>query len=144
MGAGQPQRAEKSGWIALCLGESVMLAFALFLAIWPDLLSRIFTSDLSLIAVLAPYLRIVALACVFYGLAYIIENCIVGAGDTLFPFILSLISVWVIQVPLSIFLSRIDTINIFGVRWAIAAGTILSAVVLVIYFRTGRWKKKRV
>jgi putative MATE family efflux protein len=144
LGAGQPQRAEKSGWIALGISEIFLVAFAIFLAIWPEPIIRIFSSDPSLTEVAAPFLRIAAVSFAIYGFTNVIQSCINGAGDTVFPLIISAVSVWAIQVPLSIFLSNIDSLNIYGVRWAIAASTILASIALFIYFRAGRWKKKNV
>ncbi len=144
LGAGQPLRAEKSGWIALGISELVLVAFSIFLAVWPELIVRVFSSDPSMIEVAAPYLRIAAISYAFFGFTNVIQSCVTGAGDTVFPLIVSLLSVWIIQVPLSIFLSRIDSLNIYGVRWAIATSTILTSIALLIYFRAGRWKKKKV
>jgi len=33
---------------------------------------------------------------------------------------------------------------VFGVRWAMVAGVIVSVVAFTIYFRLGRWKRKKI
>jgi Na+-driven multidrug efflux pump len=51
---------------------------------------------------------------------------------------------WLVQLPLAYFLSHSTSLQVYGVRWAIVVGTFAGAVVYIIYFRSGRWKRKRV
>jgi len=50
----------------------------------------------------------------------------------------------VVQVPLASFLPALESLGVYGVRWAIAAGLLVAAVAYTVYFRLGRWKRKRV
>jgi Na+-driven multidrug efflux pump len=143
LGARKPQRAESSGWIALGLSESILVIIALVILIWPGLVVNIFSSDPSLNAVADTYIRIAAAGYCVASFNMVLQQCIVGAGDTIPPMIIGIVIVWVFQVPLAIFLSHTD-LGVFGVRWGVAAGTIMAAAAYTIYFKWGRWKKKRV
>jgi putative MATE family efflux protein len=142
LGAKKPQRAEKSAWIATCLSEAVLVVIAIIILIWPDMIIRLFSSDAKLISVADTYIRIAAAGYAITSFTLVLQSCISSAGDTLPPMLISLVSVWVIQVPLAIVLSRTG-LGVFGVRWAIVAGSALSVAAFIIYFRMGRWKHKR-
>jgi Na+-driven multidrug efflux pump len=50
---------------------------------------------------------------------------------------------WLVQLPLAFILSRYTALGAFGVRWAVAASFIAAAIAYLIYFRAGRWQRKR-
>jgi Na+-driven multidrug efflux pump len=65
-----------------------------------------------------------------------------GAGDTLLPMFFSLISLWLIRIPLAWYLSR--KIGVSGIWWAIPVGWLIGLVFSFSYYKTGRWKRKSV
>jgi Na+-driven multidrug efflux pump len=52
--------------------------------------------------------------------------------------------VWAVQIPLAWALPKYTSLGVYGVRWAIATGSVLGALAYVIYFKAGRWKLKQV
>jgi Na+-driven multidrug efflux pump len=77
------------------------------------------------------------------GLATVFQQSINTAGDTLIPMVIMLLNMWLVQVPLAYFLPRLTGLGVYGVRWAIVAGTVTAAIVYTIYFASGRWKRKQ-
>jgi Na+-driven multidrug efflux pump len=55
-----------------------------------------------------------------------------------------LINFWVLQIPLAYFLPQITEWSVYGVRWGMVIGMIANGLGLVIYFKLGRWKRKKV
>jgi Na+-driven multidrug efflux pump len=51
---------------------------------------------------------------------------------------------WLVQIPLAYYLPQRTDLGVYGIRWAIAAGSIISAIAYTSYYRTGRWKHKEV
>jgi putative MATE family efflux protein len=143
LGAHKPERAEKSGWIALLLVEAILVLLSILIYIWPGPLINVFSSDPGLVAIAAPYVRIASLGFAVYAFSMVLQSCISGAGDTVPPMVIGLLIIWAIQVPLGWLLSRTG-LGVFGVRWAVVIGVALSTVAYVIYFRSGRWKRKRI
>ena len=41
-------------------------------------------------------------------------------------------------------LPRFTNLGVYGVRWAIVIAIVMRAVIYTAYFRSGRWKHKRV
>jgi putative MATE family efflux protein len=144
LGANRPDRAEKSGWLAAGIIEAFIFIVCIFLIIWAEVAVRVFTSDPELIALSATYVRIAVAGYVIMGFGAVFQNCITSAGDTVLPMVFSLITGWVIQLPLAYFLPKINDIGVYGVRWALVIPIAISAIAYTIYFRMGRWKLKEV
>jgi len=47
------------------------------------------------------------------------------------------------MLPLAYFPPKVTKLGMYGVRWVIVPETVVGAVTLTLYFRTGRWKHKR-
>ncbi len=144
LGAGKPDRAERSGWIALGLVEVVMLVAAVAIFLWAENIIRIFNAEPGLVELGSGFLRIASLGLFFMGIASVIFQCLNGVGDTMPPLLIIIPSVWLVQLPLAYFLSQFTDLGVYGVRWAIVASLAVASVPYLVYFRHGRWKRKRV
>jgi Na+-driven multidrug efflux pump len=58
--------------------------------------------------------------------------------------IISLLAIWMVQLPLASILSKFTSLGAFGVRWGMVAATMLSAIAYTVYFIQGRWKNRKV
>ncbi len=144
LGAQKPERAERSAWIALIMSEGFLISSALILLLIPAQVAGIFNSEPDLLDIAVTYVRIAVSGYVVMGFTSTLMNVLSGSGDTVPPMIFSLITAWVVQVPLAFFLPKVGDLGVFGVRWAMSAGFMVSAVLYIVYFRTGRWKRKRI
>jgi putative MATE family efflux protein len=144
LGAHKPERAEKNGWVALILSEGIMLLASVLLFVGVKWAVRMFSSDPALDEIAGTYLRIATAGYAVAAFSMVLQQCIAGAGDTVPPMIISLVSIWIIQVPLSFAFTNIDSLGFYGVRWAMVCSSVLGALAYFIYFRSGRWKRKRV
>jgi Na+-driven multidrug efflux pump len=54
----------------------------------------------------------------------------------------SLLSLWIIRIPMAWFLSQ--KIGAVGIWWAIPAGWFIGLALSFFYYKSGRWKKKSV
>jgi Na+-driven multidrug efflux pump len=80
----------------------------------------------------------------FLGCANVLQQCLNGTGDTLATMLVGLMGVFLIQVPLAYVLSHNTSLGVYGTRWAIAIGTVVTAGAYAIYFKLGRWKRRKV
>ena len=144
LGARQPERAEKTGWLAAGFLSGVFLIISLAVLLWAESIVRIFDNDPALIVIASMFLRIACANWVVMGLTNVFQQCVNGAGDTMVPMVIMLVNMWLMQIPLAFFLPRITDLGVYGVRWGIVAGTVAAAVIYTIYFRLGRWKHKSV
>jgi Na+-driven multidrug efflux pump len=144
LGARQPDRAEKSVWIAgfynmvfLGLVAVVFIAFA-------GPLVRIFNTDPDLVTMASRTLRTVAYGYIFYAWGMVMGQAFNGAGDTNTPTLLNLLCFWVLQIPLAWLLAFRLGFGVNGIFMAIPVAQSTLAVAAVLLFRRGTWKRRTV
>ena len=144
LGAGQPERAERSAWLAGALVGSVLVVCSVAILFFAENIARIFNSEEALVAMSGKFMRIAVAGYLMMPLTAVFMSALSGAGDTLPPMIISVVIAWVVQMPLAYFLPKITDLGVYGVRWGVVAGMVVSAIAFLTYFRTGRWKRKQV
>ena len=144
LGAGKPHRAEKSGLYACGIAEIIMIFSSALFFIWPQYAIRIFSSDPELVKISSMFLRIAVVGFTVMGLGPVFMQFFSGAGDTMFPMLVSLFNTWLILLPAAYLLPKITGMGVFGIRWAMAGSMILPGIAYVIYFKMGKWKEKAV
>ncbi|HSW57040.1 MAG TPA: MATE family efflux transporter [Dehalococcoidales bacterium] len=144
LGAGQPQRAEKTGWLAVGLASLICLVCSAIVWFWIEPILRLFTGNDDLLQISASFLRIQIASYVVWGLVVVISLFLNGIGDTIFPMFVNLFTIWVIQIGLAYVLPLYTPLGVYGIRWAVVAGILVRAVVYPLYYQSGRWKTKKV
>jgi putative MATE family efflux protein len=144
LGAGKPERATKSGWIAALMGEAFLLLCVVVIFFGAEYVVRVFNSEPAVVETGASFLRIASSGYLVASFLFVFQNCISGSGDTVPPMLFSIIGIWIIQLPLAYFLSKYAGWGILGVRWGMAITAILLSLCFIVYFVSGRWKKKKV
>jgi putative MATE family efflux protein len=140
LGAGHPDRAEKSVWRTAFFNMIFLgLITVLFFGLAGPIL-RLFTSDENVLVNGIQCLQIVSLGYIFYAYGMVINQSFNGAGDTRTPTIISLFGFWIFQIPLAYTLAKTLNIGAVGVYSAISIAESAMAVVGVLIFRQGKWK----
>lgn len=144
LGAGHPDRAEKSAWRAGVF-NMIFLAFvgAICLITAPSLI-RIFTQQPEAVHAGSMALRILAGGYVFYGWGMILSQAINGAGDTRTPTVLNFIFFWLVETPLAALLALHLNWGQSGVYWSIVIAESGMALAAMLVFRQGKWKTVKV
>jgi MATE family, multidrug efflux pump len=143
LGAGKPERAQKTGWLAIGFATSVMTIISLVVFIFPANVVRIFNNDPDLVKIASVFIRIGIVNFIMMGPASVLTSFLNGVGDTMIPLIASLVSMWGMQLPLAAFLPKVGNLGVYGIRWAMAIALSARAITYVIYFKWGRWKHRR-
>ncbi len=144
LGAGKPNRAEKSVWITSKINTLFLGVIGIIFLITPEFWIGLFIDDPNVLSAGATCLRIVSIGLFVYGLGMVILSSFNGAGDTKTPSILNFVFFWIIEVPLAYTLAIILDWKEYGVFWSVVfAETLLTAAALFI-FRKGNWKLKQV
>jgi putative MATE family efflux protein len=140
LGAGHPDRAEKSTWRA-GLMNVIFLGFVtiLFLLFSETFLSLV-SDDAHVLSYGTQALQIVSLGYVFYAYGMVISQAFNGAGDTKTPILINFLGFWIFQVPLAFILAKVLDMGSPGVYAAISIAESAMAVAAIIIFRQGKWK----
>jgi len=144
LGAGKPDRAEKSAWVAVWLLEGLIALVIVILLIWLGPVVGIFTSDPELKSTSIQYIQIAMVGWTMIGFMFVLMNCLQGAGDTIATMIIGVVDTWLITILPAYLLPKYTSWGVLGIRWAITASVIIGGIAMLIYFRTGRWKTRRV
>jgi putative MATE family efflux protein len=144
LGAGKPDRAERSVWRAAKYNMIFLALVAAVMIAYPAPLVRLFTQEPDVLLFGADCLRIIAYGYVFYAVGMVLTQAFNGAGDTYTPTWINVICFWIIQVPTAFALAEFVGLGPQGVFYAVAIGESLIAVIAFAVFRRGTWKLKLV
>jgi Na+-driven multidrug efflux pump len=142
LGAGKPERSEKSVWKAAFINAAFLGAVGLIFLIFSNQIVGFFTTEPNVVAYGTNCLRIVAYGFVFYAFGMVLETAFNGAGDAWTPTYLNLFIFWLFEIPLAYVLAYHFNLGPNGVFWAITIAFSLLAVASAVLFRRGKWKTK--
>jgi putative MATE family efflux protein len=144
LGAGQPDRAERSVWITGFLNMAFLAAVSLFYIFGNEFLMRIFTSQPAVISSGAECLRVVAYGYIFFAWGLVMPQAFNGAGDTLTPTKINFVCFWLLEIPLAYLLAIQLGAKQSGVYWSILIAESTAGLVAIALFRRGKWKLSKV
>ena len=144
LGAKQPDRAAKGGVMACMSAEVVVIACCIVVLAWPEMIIGIFNSDPALEEIAVTFMYIGAAGFLMMGVIPVFVLFLSGVGDTMPPMIIELLSIWLVMLPLAVLLPKFTGLGVNGVRWAISISMVLEAAAYLVYFKTGKWKYKRI
>jgi putative MATE family efflux protein len=140
LGAGKPDRVKSGLKATLIMSCGISLVVTIINILFRKQIIGLFTDDAEVIRIGSEYLLIVCSFYLPFTAMFKINGVLRGAGDTFVPMFISLISLWVVRVPLAlIFSSRFGE---KGIWWAIPAGWIIGLILYYLYYSTGNWKNK--
>jgi putative MATE family efflux protein len=144
LGAQQVERSAKTAWIAIGWLTGIMAVFSVAIWFFAGNIVQVFNPEAELVELASTFLQIQIASYMCNGLMFVMMNVMNTVGDTLIAFIIDLTTMWGIRVPLAILLPKLANLGVYGVRWALVADTVSSAIVFIIYFQSGRWKRKKI
>jgi putative MATE family efflux protein len=140
LGAGKADRVRSGLRTTLIMSSSISLAVTIVGIVFRKQLIGIFTDDPEVIRIGSHYLLIVCSFYLPFTAMFKINGVLRGAGDTFIPMFISLISLWVVRIPLAwIFSHRIGET---GIWWSIPAGWMIGLIMYYLYYATGNWRTK--
>lgn len=146
LGAGKPERAIRSAWVAAGQACAIMGLLASMFLIIPHYLAAPFArpGDSAGIALIVSYLRINSFSEPFLALNMVLRGALQGAGDTRMPAIITFASLWIVRLPLEWFLAIHLRMGASGAWWAMSITCCLAGALMAIWFKLGRWQGIRV
>jgi putative MATE family efflux protein len=139
LGAGKPDRVRRGFRATLLMSGTFALAATLLMVFAKEPLIRIFNTDPAVVTIGSRYLLIVGSCYVLFSTMFVTGAVPRGAGDTLIPFLISIVTLWIIRIPLSVWLStRLGT---DGIWWGIPAAWGMGSALSTVYYLSGRWRR---
>jgi putative MATE family efflux protein len=144
LGARKPERAERTGWFAVAMASGITFCCSIVVWFWIEHILGLFNKDPALISVASTFLRIQIVGYCVWGMVVGFSLFLNGVGDTLIPLLANISTMLGVQVTLAYLLPKHTDLGLYGIRWAVVSGVVIRAVIYLIYFKGGRWKRKRV
>ena len=140
LGAERPERAERAVYLIARLVMLIGGGLVGLLALCAPLIIPLFSSDVETAAIGVYLLRILGLGYLALNVNYVFDAALSGAGDTVSPMTLNLLSLWLVQIPLAYWLSRGVGWGANGIWLGLSLGWVLQMGLMWLRFRQGRWK----
>jgi len=148
VGAGKFDRVTKGVKQGGILAASFSTAITVILLFFSPVLFSFFTDTESLIALATQMIRIMAVGYICISVTQVLGGVMRGAGDTVSPMWISIISTIIIRVPtayIAAYLTRSPEfphgkpIALFG---SLMFSWVMGMIISIVVFSIGKWKKK--
>jgi len=148
IGARKEQRVHDSAKYGLRLALITCAALVLIILIFGQYLMRAFTQTPEVIDFGTRMLRTLAVGYVAVAVTQVLSGIMRGAGDTVTPMIISVLTTVVVRVPLAYLLVHLTRTaeNPVGrpemLFVSLLVSWVLGAVLSAVFYKAGKWKKK--
>jgi multidrug resistance protein, MATE family len=139
IGAGNPARARRAGWMAIGLGVSFMGLAAVAFFVIPRPIMEIYSRDPRILAMGVHILMIVAAFQIFDGCQTVATGALRGMGETRFPMLTNFAGYWLFGLPLG-------AVMCFKLKWGLSGlwtGLTL-ALIVIASLLLRRWQSASV
>jgi Na+-driven multidrug efflux pump len=141
LGAGQPERSERSAWWVSAYAAGYMTVAAVLLTLLAPSLVSLFDPTSQVVAFGAECLRLVAWSEVASAVGVVLARSFGGAGNTVPAMAVNLISLWGLEVAVAFGLSRGLGWGVTGVWWGRTLANLANGFLLGLWFRRGNWRQ---
>ncbi len=150
VGAGQYDRVTKGAKQGTLLAVLFSTVITGVILLFGKLLMGVFTDTKELVDLSYSLMQILAVGYIAVAVSQSLSGIMRGAGDTVTPMWISLVSTILIRVPLAYGLCYLTRSPEFPIgrreciQISLVASWVLGAIITVIFYRLGRWKKKAI
>lgn len=142
LGAARKKLARSFAWITVLSGMVIMGVMAVLMYVFAPEMMAIMTPVPEIVELGARCLRVEAWAEPLFAASIISYGVFVGAGSTLLPCGINLVSMWIVRLGLSAIM--VTTMGLYGVWMAMAIELCFRGAVYLIALSSNRWLNKKV
>ena len=137
LGARRSRLARSFGRITLMMGIAVMTVMGVVMYVTAPALMTLMTPDETVRQLTVECLRIEAFAEPMFAASLVAYGIFIGAGDTLVPCTMNLLSIWAVRITLASLLA--SSLGLRGVWIAMAAELCFRGIIFLLRFRSDKW-----
>lgn len=142
LGAKKHERALYSGLMLVALSQLIAAPVASVYYFYPELIISAFTRDPLTLAMGIDMMRIRMPGLFFLAMGNVLVQCINGSGDTMHPFIFSLVSLIGLRILIAYTMPAF--FGLYGLWYALVYPYILYATLNLLWFLSGKWAHIRI
>ncbi|MBQ3656997.1 MAG: MATE family efflux transporter [Bacteroidales bacterium] len=137
VGAGRKLLAKSFAKITVIVSMSILTVMAVIMFVCAPFMFSLMTDNQEIVELGTVILRIEAFAEPFFGAAIVCYSVFVGAGNSLLPNFINLGSMWLIRIPLVMFVAQ--SYGLTGVWAAMCFELIIRGTVFLFVLRSPKW-----
>ncbi|MEE5992128.1 MAG: MATE family efflux transporter [Oscillospiraceae bacterium] len=142
IGAKRQDLAKRYAWITILSGMGIMSISAILMYFIAPWMFAILTNVAEVQTLGVQVLRMEAFAEPLYGASIVCSGVLRGAGDTLAPSIINLVSMWGVRITLSLIL--VSRMGLIGIWLAMCIELCCRGLMLLIRTARGKWLNKQI
>jgi len=142
LGAGKPERAERSSYSALFLIGVILLPMTLCMFFFGGDIARAFVNDPEVISLGRTMFRVTTPSVFVFGFVLVLLGSFQGSGYTVPVMVLNMSRLWALRVPGAYLLAFTAGMGPMGIWWAMFISNTVTAIAGFLWFRKGTWKSK--
>lgn len=143
IGAGKEERAKKALWHGIGFSLAFGVAVCTYVQFFAPTVTSVFTRDKGVILAAAQYLRSYSFDCILVSFVFCMNSYFSGRSKAMIAFIHSMAATFLVRIPVTYFLSRYASDDLFPMGLAAPAASMMSIVICFCYFyRDGKRVKK--
>ncbi|MEM6802466.1 MAG: MATE family efflux transporter [Bacteroidota bacterium] len=144
LGAGQPDRAEKSVWITAIYASGLLLGLSfIFFFFAPEIIGLFEGGEIAMQTAI-DCLKIVSLGYFIFGFGMVMSQALNGSGDTKTPTWINFLCFWLLQAPLAYLTAIYLDLGVTATYWSVFFSYVVYAVIFGIIFKRGKWKEVKI
>jgi putative MATE family efflux protein len=140
LGAKRPDRASRGAWGAVAVMAALAAVISVLFFVAPRPFLSLFSDDPEVLALGAPYLRVLSLCLVATGIEGVLVGAFAGSGATM-PVLIVHGVFSAIRIPIAWLVSVRWGYGIMGIAWTITVTCTVRALVLALWFQRGAWMR---
>ena len=150
IGAAKWDRVNRSARVGLKVALTTCIALVAVIIVFGESLMRVFTSTPQVIDLGVRMLQVLAVGYVGFAATQVLTGIMRGAGDTVTPMVISIITTIAIRLPLAyllVYLTKspeLPTGAPESIFWSLLISWLVGVLLTVILYRRGKWKSKAV
>jgi putative MATE family efflux protein len=144
LGRGAPRRATACVYTAAWMAMGIMYSAAAVAFLLTEPLLRIFTSESDVIGQGYHAVRVGAIIQLPLAWYFALSGALRGAGDTRYVLLAQALPIWLVRIPLASRLGLAAGLGLSGVWIAMLLDMTGRAVLMMLRFRNGAWKRLKV
>ena len=142
IGAGKLDRAKRGLGMTLLYSSLTCMVLTGVIILFGNNILAMFTTDRAIIQVGMEYLVVVSSFYLIFSTMFAFNGMFRGAGAVIFPMLSTLFSLWLIRIPVAIILS--NKMGPEGIWWSIPIGWAAGLLMVLIYYKSGKWKNRSI
>ena len=139
LGADLPDRARSAVKWAAIYSAIASLALTALIVAFPEPLVKLFGSDAEFVSHASNWVVIMAVGYLSVSLVQVFTQAFNTSGDTFGPMVITLATVWAVELPLALLLSLFTPLGEYGVAWAIVIGMTVRLALFIWYYLRESW-----